>query len=454
MFSSRPNFLKLRTNLRLCVNRLKLLEKKKAELALKARREISDYIRNNKEDRARIRVEHIIREDYLVEAMEIVEMYCDLLLARFGLIERMNELDPGMEEAVATIIWVAPRLSSDVAELKEVSQQLTIKYGREFAESCRKNDLNNVNEKVIYKLNLSAPPKILVENYMVEISRSYKVPFEPDPLVMLASFKSSFKLMNLIDFGGNTPTSLQPSATNAMQNTSQPTSSTEDKQVVGSDLLDDNKKKQPFNYPPHNPGPHADNYSFKLDDNNKKQPFNYPHPNSEPQPNNYPYDPFLYPPPLSEGPPAYSSGNFMMENSKMPPNVAYQMGNLPPYTTNLPFDPNADNPPELPAVAPNSKHAYNKQITWDDDVALPNVPDLGGPSANRGPTPGMPINPGNTNIYGNDSSKPTNFDNLVLPEIPNLPAVPSDAVGKSLHKADDVDFDDLARRFEELKKRK
>lgn len=35
-------------------------------------------------------VEHIIREDYLVEAMEVVELYCDLLLARFGMLEQMQ----------------------------------------------------------------------------------------------------------------------------------------------------------------------------------------------------------------------------------------------------------------------------------------------------------------------------------------------------------------------------
>lgn len=87
MFRTGPNYTKLSTNLRLTVNRLKLLEKKKTELAQKARREIADYIANGKEDRARIRVEHIIREDYLVEAMELLEMYCDLLLARFGLIQ-------------------------------------------------------------------------------------------------------------------------------------------------------------------------------------------------------------------------------------------------------------------------------------------------------------------------------------------------------------------------------
>lgn len=42
------------------MNRLKLLEKKKTELALKARKEIADYIGDGKAERARIRVEHII----------------------------------------------------------------------------------------------------------------------------------------------------------------------------------------------------------------------------------------------------------------------------------------------------------------------------------------------------------------------------------------------------------
>ena len=90
MFSSNASYTKLKTNLRLALNRLKLMEKKKTELALKARKEIADYILAGKLERAKIRVEHIIREDYIVEAMEVVEMYCDLLLARFGLIQQMK----------------------------------------------------------------------------------------------------------------------------------------------------------------------------------------------------------------------------------------------------------------------------------------------------------------------------------------------------------------------------
>ncbi len=78
---------KLKTNLRLAAQRLKLLQKKKTEENLKARRELAEILKQKKADRARIRVENIIREDYTVEAYELIEMYCDLLVARFGLIE-------------------------------------------------------------------------------------------------------------------------------------------------------------------------------------------------------------------------------------------------------------------------------------------------------------------------------------------------------------------------------
>lgn len=42
-------------------------------------------------------------------------MYCDLLLARFGLVSQMKDLDEGIAEAVSSIIWVAPRLQTDCA---------------------------------------------------------------------------------------------------------------------------------------------------------------------------------------------------------------------------------------------------------------------------------------------------------------------------------------------------
>lgn len=193
------NYTKLKTNLKLAIQRLKLLEKKKTELSLKSRQEIADYIKVNKPDRARIRVEHIIREDNYVEAMEMLEMFCDLLLARFGLIEKMKELDPGLDEAIATLIWASPRISNDVQEFKLIGDSFTQKYGKKYADACKADTLNNVNEKVKKRLGLEPPPKLLVEQYLIEIAKNFNIPYEPDQGVMLRAGHYDEELISLKD---------------------------------------------------------------------------------------------------------------------------------------------------------------------------------------------------------------------------------------------------------------
>jgi vacuolar protein sorting-associated protein IST1 len=191
------NYIKLKTNLKLAIHRLKLLGKKKTELSLKSRKEISDYLVNNKPDRARIRVEHIIHEDNYIEAMEIIEMFCDLLLSRFGLIERMKELDPGLDEAISTIIWSAPRISNDILEFKTISEILSHKYGKKYAEACRNDTLESVNPKVKRRLGVEPPNKLLVEQYLIEIAKNFNVNYKPDDSVMLGSGCIDDDLINL-----------------------------------------------------------------------------------------------------------------------------------------------------------------------------------------------------------------------------------------------------------------
>lgn len=195
---------KLKTNLRLAINRLKLIGKKKTELTQKSRREIADFIANNKEDRARIKVEQIIREDYYVEAFELLEMFCDLLLARFGLIEQMKSIDKGLEEAINSLIWATPRLQADIPELKIISDQLTYKYGKPYAEACRENKFDKVNEKLLHKLSVLTPPKLLVEQYMVEIAKSHNIKFLPDANVMMSEQAANAEAL-LIDYQQNKP---------------------------------------------------------------------------------------------------------------------------------------------------------------------------------------------------------------------------------------------------------
>ncbi|XP_034939017.1 IST1 homolog [Chelonus insularis] len=207
MFSSGPNYTKLKTHLRLAINRLKLLEKKKTELAQKARKEIADYIASGKVERAKIRVEHIIREDYMVEAMELLEMYCDLLLARFGLIQQMKNLDEGLAEAISTILWAAPRIQTDVQEMKVISDILTSKYGRQYMEACRDETVPSISEKLKHKISIQTPSKILVEKYLIEIAKNYNIEYEPDPQVMAEA--QDALLIDIGNNGGELPNNLE-----------------------------------------------------------------------------------------------------------------------------------------------------------------------------------------------------------------------------------------------------
>lgn len=49
---------------------------------------------------------------------------------------------------------------------------------------------------------------------------------------------------------------------------------------------------------------------------------------------------------------------------------------------------------------------------------------------------------------------PNTFDNFVLPELPSVPdTLPTASAGANSSASEDIDFDDLSRRFEELKKK-
>ncbi|OAD07250.1 hypothetical protein MUCCIDRAFT_155504 [Mucor lusitanicus CBS 277.49] len=151
-----------------------MLQAKKTSLNQQNRREIGTLLEKGKEESARVRVEHIIRDDLLIEAMENLELYCDLLLARFGLLESYKTCEPSIFEAVNTIIWAAPRVG-EVKELGLVRDQLASKYGKEFMMQALENEDERVNPRIVMKLQVNAPDSYLVERYLEEIARTYDI---------------------------------------------------------------------------------------------------------------------------------------------------------------------------------------------------------------------------------------------------------------------------------------
>lgn len=100
----------------------------------------------------------------------------------------LRELDEGLAEAVSSLIWIAPRMQTDVNELKLIGDQLTAKYGKPYGLACRENAVGTVSQKLMQKMSVQAPPKLLVEKYLIEISKIYSVDYEPDHRVGIFCF--------------------------------------------------------------------------------------------------------------------------------------------------------------------------------------------------------------------------------------------------------------------------
>jgi vacuolar protein sorting-associated protein IST1 len=77
---------RLKPHLKMAVNRFGILNKKKAALIKGEKKEIAGLLRDDKEEKARIKVEHVIRSDYTIEAYEILELLCELLHERIKLL--------------------------------------------------------------------------------------------------------------------------------------------------------------------------------------------------------------------------------------------------------------------------------------------------------------------------------------------------------------------------------
>ncbi|OTB06415.1 hypothetical protein M426DRAFT_318824 [Hypoxylon sp. CI-4A] len=169
---------KLKVQLKLSVARLRMVQQRDEQMGKTQRRAMAQLLEVGKIDSAKIRVENIIRSDITTELHEILELYCELLLARAGLLDAPT-CDPGLEEAVKSIIYAAPK--TEIKELQQVRALLAEKFGKEFVLSAMENTDQKVSEKVVKKLSVAPPRQELVQGYLEEIARAYGVDWPKRP---------------------------------------------------------------------------------------------------------------------------------------------------------------------------------------------------------------------------------------------------------------------------------
>jgi len=153
----------LKPRLKMATHRFQLSIAKKSAIMRQQKREIALMLAETphpKEEKARIRAEALIREDNTVEAMEILQLECELLYERILLVRSQDTCPSDLVSCVSTLIWASQRV--DIPELQDIRHQFRSKYGKKFDEAAITNAGGICNERVVAKLSIEPPTAILV----------------------------------------------------------------------------------------------------------------------------------------------------------------------------------------------------------------------------------------------------------------------------------------------------
>lgn len=169
---------KCKTLLKLTVPRIKLLRNRREIQLKQMRKDIAKLLQNGQESTASIRVEHVIREENMMAAQEIIELFCELIAVRLPIIEIQRECPPDLKEAISTICFAAPRCS-DLPELQQVQMSFVAKYGKEFIAAATELMPDcGVNRQIIELLSLRTPSVDTKLKLLKEIAEEHEVDWD------------------------------------------------------------------------------------------------------------------------------------------------------------------------------------------------------------------------------------------------------------------------------------
>ncbi|XP_004288917.1 PREDICTED: mucin-5AC [Fragaria vesca subsp. vesca] len=171
---------KCKTALKLAVSRIKLLKNKKDAQVKQIKRELAQLMESGQYRTARIRVEHVVREEKLRAAYELVEIYCELIAARLPMVEAQKNCPIDLKEAVSSVIFASPRCS-DVPELMDIRKHFTAKYGKEFVSAAVElRPDSGVSRMLIEKLSTKSPDGPTKMKILAAIAEEHNVKWDPE----------------------------------------------------------------------------------------------------------------------------------------------------------------------------------------------------------------------------------------------------------------------------------
>ncbi|OMO67343.1 O-methyltransferase, family 3 [Corchorus capsularis] len=171
---------KCKTALKLAIPRLKLMKNKREAQVKQLRRELAQLLESGQDQTARIRVEHVVREEKTVAAYNLLEIYCELIVARMPIIESQKNCPIDLKEAIASVVFASARCG-EIPELKDVSKHFTAKYGKEFTSAALELRPNcGVGRMLVEKLSASAPDGPTKLKILTAIAEEHNIKWDPE----------------------------------------------------------------------------------------------------------------------------------------------------------------------------------------------------------------------------------------------------------------------------------
>lgn len=172
---------KVKTSMKMAITRLNMQKNKRENQLKLQKREIANLLAQNKNESARIKVEAVIRDAYMIEALELLTLFIDLLSTRLQLLVESRTCPPDMKEAVSTVIWACPRVEN-VPELLQIREQLARKFGKEFAHAASDNSEMAVNVRVHERMSMLVPEPYLCIETLKDIAQQFDIEWNSESI--------------------------------------------------------------------------------------------------------------------------------------------------------------------------------------------------------------------------------------------------------------------------------
>eukprot|EP01028_Stygiella_incarcerata_P013230 TRINITY_DN81664_c0_g1_i1.p1 TRINITY_DN81664_c0_g1~~TRINITY_DN81664_c0_g1_i1.p1 ORF type:complete len:288 (-),score=70.93 TRINITY_DN81664_c0_g1_i1:154-1017(-) len=171
MFKKRKRFEspKVKALIKMANSRMNIFKGKKKNESLGVMEQVLKLLHDGKDESAYIKIGTVVQNDVFTEALDVLQMYCDLLAARVRLLDEPGHIcPPELEEAISTLIFAAPRI--DVKELQHLIPEFQLKFGEEFVAKARHNSSGKANAQVAYKLTTVTPDPLVCIKTLTEMA--------------------------------------------------------------------------------------------------------------------------------------------------------------------------------------------------------------------------------------------------------------------------------------------